>query len=94
MFETQNFGNKTSSGEIGLNTGTHASPNVGQDQMSGGASSVGMPHPLQLFYDSLAQLGKRTNSVIRSSSVTGSKISVMTDQWKESLYMVILKNVV
>ena len=29
-------GNKTSSGEIGLNIRTHASPKVGQDQVSGG----------------------------------------------------------
>ena len=32
------------------------------------ASSVGMPHPLQMFY--LAQLDKKSNSVIRSRSVT------------------------
>ena len=34
MLETQNYGNKTSSGEIGLNIRTHASPEVGQDQVS------------------------------------------------------------
>ena len=40
MFETQKYGNtcKTSSGEIGLDIGTHASPKVGQDQVSGGVS--------------------------------------------------------
>ena len=38
MFETQKSGNKTSSGEIGLNIRTHASPEVGQDQVSGGVS--------------------------------------------------------
>ena len=38
MFETQKSGNKTSSGEIGLNIRTLASPKVGQDQMSGGVS--------------------------------------------------------
>ena len=38
MFETQKCGNKTSSGEIGLNITTLASPNVGQDQVSGGVS--------------------------------------------------------
>ena len=44
MFETQKSGNKTSSGEIGLNIRTFASPKMGQDQVSGGvASSVGMP---------------------------------------------------
>ena len=38
MFETQKSGNKTSSGEIGLDIRTHASPKVGQDQVSGGLS--------------------------------------------------------
>ena len=38
MFETQKSGNKTSSGEIGLNIRTHASPKVGQDQVPGGVS--------------------------------------------------------
>ena len=31
-------GDKTSSGEIGLDIRTHASPKVGQDQVSGGVS--------------------------------------------------------
>ena len=35
MFETQKSGNKTSSGEIGLNIRTLASLKVGQDQVSG-----------------------------------------------------------
>ena len=34
----QKSGNKTSSGEIGLNIRTPASPKVGQDQVSGGVS--------------------------------------------------------
>ena len=38
MFETQKSGNKTVSGEIGLNIRTLASPIVGQDQVSGGVS--------------------------------------------------------
>ena len=38
MFETQKPGNKTSSGEIGRDIITHASPKVGQDQVSGGES--------------------------------------------------------
>ena len=33
MFETQTSGNKTSSGEIGLDIRTHGSPKVGQDQV-------------------------------------------------------------
>ena len=38
MFETHKSGNKTSSGEIGLNIRTLASPNAGQDQVSRGVS--------------------------------------------------------
>ena len=76
MFEIQKSGDKTSSGEIGLDIRTHASPKVGQDQ----ASSVGMPHPLHMFYGNLAQLGKKSNSVIRSRSV-------MVKNWCNVLYM-------
>ena len=36
MFETQKSINRTSSGEIGLNIRTLASPKVGQDQVTGG----------------------------------------------------------
>ena len=38
VFEIQRSGDKTSSGEIGLDIRTHVSPKVGQDQMSGGVS--------------------------------------------------------
>ena len=38
VFEIQKSGDKTSSGEIGLDIRTHASPKVGQDQVSGGVS--------------------------------------------------------
>ena len=38
MFEIQRSGDKTSSGEIGLDIRTHASPKVGQDQVSGGVN--------------------------------------------------------
>ena len=38
MFEIQRSGDKTISGEIGLDIRTHASPKVGQDQVSGGVS--------------------------------------------------------
>ena len=38
MMETQKSRNKTSSGDIGLNIRTLASPKVGQDQVSGGVS--------------------------------------------------------
>ena len=38
MFEIQKSGDKTSSEEIGLEIRTHASPKMGQDQVSGGVS--------------------------------------------------------
>ena len=38
VFEIQKSGDKTSSGEIGLDIRTQASPKVGQDQVSGGVS--------------------------------------------------------
>ena len=38
VFEIQKSGDKTSSGEISLDIRTHASPKVGQDQVSGGVS--------------------------------------------------------
>ena len=40
VFEIQRSGDKTSSGEIGLDIRTRASPKVGQDQASGGASLI------------------------------------------------------
>ena len=60
VFEIQKSGDKTSSGEIGLDIRTHASPKVGQDQVSGGVSVLcwQMPHPLHMFYGNLVQLGK------------------------------------
>ena len=38
MFEIQKSGDKTSSGEIGIDIRTHTSPKVAQDQVSGGES--------------------------------------------------------
>ena len=38
MFETQKSGNKTKSGETGLDIGTPASPKVGQDQVPRGVN--------------------------------------------------------
>ena len=40
VFETQKSGNKTNSGKICLDIRTHASPKVGQDQVSGGVSVI------------------------------------------------------
>ena len=86
MFETQKSGNKTSSGEIGLNIRTLASPKVGQDQVSGGVSVLCWhATPVAMFYGDLMLLGKMSNSVIRSRSVIGSKMGVMPDQWRVSM---------
>ena len=70
MFEIQKSGDKTSSGEIGLHIRTHASPKVGQDQVSGGVS-VRCWHaaPVEKVYGNLEHLGKKSNSVIRSRLV-------------------------
>ena len=86
MFETQKSGSKTSSGDIGLNIRTPASPKVGQDQVSGGVSVLCWhAHSLQMFCGNLSQLGKKSNSVIRSRSVIGPKIGVMPYKWRLSL---------
>ena len=67
MFKTQKTGNKTNSGEIGLSIRTLASPKVGQDQVSGGVIVIFWhAHPLHMFNGNLSQLGKKSNSVIRS----------------------------
>ena len=59
MFETQKYGNKPYSGEIGLNIRTHPSPKLGKDKVSRGeASSVCMRRLLQMFYGNIAQLSK------------------------------------
>ena len=81
MFETQKSGNKTSSGEIGLNIRTLASPKVGQDQVSGGVSVL-CRHAAPVAHVPWKHLalGKKSNSVIRSRPVIGSKIGVMPNQ--------------
>ena len=83
MFETQKTGNKTTSGEIGLNIRTLASPKVGQDQVPGEVSVLcWLAAPVA---NVLWKLGKKSNSVIGSNSVKGAKIGVMPDPWRLSL---------
>ena len=97
MFEIQKSWIKTSSGEIGLDIRTHVSPKVGQDQVSGGVSFLCWHDaPIAkflMFYGNLAQLGKKSNSVKRSRSVTV-KIGVMSYRWKLSLCVVFIQNIV
>ena len=69
MFEIQKSGDKTSSGEIGLDIRTHASPKVGQDQVSGGVSVLCWHAAPVAYVLYLVQLGKKSNTVIRSRSV-------------------------
>ena len=89
MFEIQKSGDKTSSGEIGLDTRTHASPKVGQDQVSRGVSVLCWhAAPVAYVLWKPAQLGKKSNSVIRSRyvmvkncrclvcSIKGTKLSI------------------
>ena len=70
VFEIQRSGDKTSSGEIGLDIRTYASPKVGQDQVSGGVSVLCWhAAPVAHVLWKPSQLGKKSNSVIRSRSV-------------------------
>ena len=62
-------GNKTSSGEIGLNIRTLASPSETGPVVWRSKRSAS----LQMLYGNLSQFGKKSISVIRSRSVTGSK---------------------
>ena len=80
MFESHESGGKTSSGEIGLNIRTLASPRVGQDQVSGGVSVLcwhAAPVANVLWKPLAIRL--TSISVIRSRSVIGSTIGVMPD---------------
>ena len=70
VFEIQRSGDKTSSGEIGLDIRTHAIPKVGQDQVSGGVSVLcwhAAPVAYVLWKPCTIRL--KSNSVIRSRSV-------------------------
>ena len=73
MLEIQMSGDKTSSGGIGLDIRTHASPKVGQDQVSGGVSvPVSMPHPLQMPHGNLySVMSNSVRSQIRETAVNG-----------------------
>ena len=71
MFETQKSGNKTNSGEIGLDIRTHASPKVGQDQVSVWVSVLCWHTvPIANVLLKPRKLGNKSNSVIMSQSVT------------------------
>ena len=85
MFKTPKSGNKTSSGENGLNIRTNASPKVAQDQMSGRVS-VPSRHATPITYapwkrkfwemsDSVKISGILSKSCIRSNRYRVSLVS-------------------
>ena len=62
--------------------------------MSGGVGVLcWLAAPVAMFYGNLQNLVIRSKSVIKSSSVISSKIGVMFDQLRVSLYMVMSQNV-
>ena len=70
IFEIQKSGDKTSLEEIGLDIRTHASPKVGQDQVSGGVSVLCW-HAAPVAYVSKSEV-KTAISVYRSTRKTQS----------------------
>ena len=84
----------TSSGENGLNIRTNASPKMGHYQVSGGVSVLcWLAEPVAMFYGNVHNSVIRSKSVLKSGSVINSQISVMCDQLRVSLYMVMSQNV-
>ena len=71
IFEIQKSGDKTSSGEIGLDIRTHASPKVGQDQVSGGVSvpctSFGIKSAIFTCCSPCLELSCLTGNTIRNA---------------------------
>ena len=75
MFETHKSGIKTSLGAIGLNIGTHASPQVVQDRVSGGVSVLCW-HTTPVAIVLWKRNKYKVKASKKSSSVTGSKILI------------------
>ena len=87
-------GNMTRSGKNGLNIRTNRSPiwdrtRCPEEQVF----SIGVSHPLQMFYGNLPKLGKKVKVSKRSSLLRKSQSGVMSDKLKVSLYMVMSENV-
>ena len=86
----------TSLGEIGLNIRTNASPKRDRTRCQKElASIVGQPHPhlFHMFRGNHPEFGDTGKSVIRSSSVTRSRGSELSDQLRVPLYMTMPQNV-
>ena len=75
-----------SSGKNGLNIRTNSSPKWDRTRCpEEQGSSVVEPHPLQCSMETSPNSAIRSKSVIRSSSVIGSQIGVMSEQLRVSL---------
>ena len=77
MYETQKSRNKTSSGEIGLNIRTLASPKVGQDEVSGGVSVPCRTPVADVLWKPI--FGEMSHSVIMSSPGIMSQTGIMSN---------------
>ena len=85
VFKIQKSGDKTSSGEIGLDIRTHAIPKVGQDQVSGGVS-VPCWHATPVA-DTLRKriFGEILDSLKLSSPVIMSQTGILSNRYRMSL---------
>ena len=84
MFEIQKSGDKTSSGEIGLDIRTHASPKVGQDQVSGGVS-VPCRHSTPVADVLLKPIFRKMSDSVMLSPVIMSQTGKMSNRYIMSL---------
>ena len=77
MFEIQKSGDKTSSGEICLDIRTHASPKVGQDQVSRGVSVLCW-HAAPVAYFDLIRIPVKLNFLSGSENCVYAAASFAT----------------
>ena len=83
----------TSFGDTRLNIRTYENPKWDRTRCpEGWESSAGIPKPLQMFYENLSEFGKKVK-LGNIRSVTRSQISVKSKQWRVSLHMSMLQNV-
>ena len=85
VFKIQKSGDKTSPGEIGLDIRTHASPRVGQDQVSGGVS-VPCRHATPVANALWKPIfGKMSDSVKMLGQVIMSQTDIMFNRYRVSM---------
>ena len=75
MFEIQKSGDKTSSGEIGLDIRTHASLKVGQDQVSGGVNVLCkvLTKNVHVQYESTSSNGSKVMAKVKLFRYVGQR---------------------